>query len=77
MSDDMHADGLHDEERDLLARITVQVERCLNMEHRLSRRRKVLGAAATQLRLGKPASVVLAEVQSAIPEAVLTIQDRL
>ncbi len=68
---------MHQEERELLAKITQQIDRCLSFERRLSKRRKVLGKAATQLRLGRPAAVVLAEIQEAIPEAVLTIQEEL
>lgn len=70
-------EGLGWDERELLARITVQIERCKEFERRYSRRRCVLGEAATGLRLGKKAAVVLAEIQSAIPEAVLSIQQPL
>ena len=65
------------EERELLARITQQLDRCSAWEHRMARRRRVLGKAATALRLGKRASVVLAEIQAALPEAVITVQNAL
>jgi len=78
MSDNtQEQNGLGEEERDLLARITVQIERCLEFERRYGKRRRVLILAATGLRLGKRASVVLAEIQAEIPEAVVTVQEPL
>lgn len=61
------------EERELLARITAQIERCSVYQHRLARRARVLREAATMLRLGVSASTVLSQ----IPEAVTTVQDAL
>lgn len=52
------------EERELLARITAQIEHCSRVEHRLARRRNVLRDAATALRLGRGSAVVLAQIQS-------------
>lgn len=66
--------GMGAEERDLLARITVQIDRCSAYQHRLDRRRTVLREAATQLRLGRPSSVVLALIQEQVPDDVTMIQ---
>lgn len=77
MNDDTSASGLKQDERELLARITLQIDRCSTHEHRLARRRAVLRAAATQLRLGKRAPVVLEEIRQEIPDAVATVQEPL
>jgi hypothetical protein len=62
------------DERDLLARITTQIENCSRVEHRLARRRAVLRDAATMLRLGRQSAVALASIQEQAPDAVITVQ---
>lgn len=62
--------GLGQEERELLARITLQIDRASTYQHALARRGKVLREAATQLRLGSKAPAVLARIQEQIPDAV-------
>jgi hypothetical protein len=47
-----------DEDRDLLARITGQLDRCSAYQHRLARRARVLREAATMLRLGRPVALM-------------------
>lgn len=69
--------GMGAEERDLLARITLQIDRCSAYQRRLDTRRKVLGVAATQLRLGRKAPVILALIHEQCPDAVTTIQPSL
>lgn len=61
------------EERELLARITDQIERCSDHQHRLAQRRAVLRESATMLRMGRSASTVLALIQEQVPDAVTTI----
>lgn len=75
--DNVRNSGLGEEERDLLARITLQIDRCSAYQHRLDKRRVVLREAATQLRLGRKASAVLARIQEQVPDAVTTIQPSL
>lgn len=53
------------DERELLARITAQIEHCSRVEHRLARRRNALRDAATTLRLGRHSAVVVAQLQEA------------
>ena len=65
--------GLEQDERELLARITLQIDRCSAYQHQLSRRGKVLREAATQLRLGRKVQAVLARIQEQVPDAVNTI----
>lgn len=66
--------GMGAEERDLLARITLQIDRCSAYQHRLDTRRTVLREAATQLRLGRKASAVLARIEEQVPDDVTMIQ---
>jgi hypothetical protein len=61
------------EEQELLGRIVTQITRCSEHEHRLARRRRILQEAATQLRLGRPAHAVLAQIHEQVPEAVTVI----
>ncbi len=68
---------LDPEERDLLARITLQLDRCSAYQRRLDQRRLVLRDAATQLRLGRKAPAVLALIHEQAPDAVTTIQPSL
>lgn len=67
-------DGMEQEERDLLARITLQIDRCSAYQHTLARRGTVLREAATQLRLGRKVQSVLARIQEQVPDAVKTIE---
>ena len=69
--------GMGAEERDLLARITLQIDRCSAYQHRLAKRARVLREAATMLRLGRPSTAVLALIQEQVPDAVTTIQPSL
>lgn len=69
-----HASGLGGAERDLLARITLQIDHCSTYQHQLSRRGKVLREAATDLRLGSKAQVVLARIQEQVPDAVRVME---
>lgn len=66
--------GLGEEERDLLARITLQIDRCRAFQHQLDTRRVVLREAATQIRLGRKAPAVLALIQEQVPEAVRVME---
>ena len=78
MNDDNgHGSGMGQEERDLLARVTLQLERCSAYQRRLDKRRVVLREAATQLRLGRKAPAVLALIHEQVPDAVTTIQPSL
>lgn len=67
------ADVLGIEERELLARLTLQIDRCSAGQHTLARRGRVLREAATHLRLGRPSGTVLALIQEQMPEAVVTV----
>ena len=67
------SNGMGAEERDLLARITLQIDRCSVHQHALAKRGKVLREAATQLRLGRKVQAVLARIQEQVPDAVNTI----
>lgn len=62
------------DERDLLARVTLQIDRCSEYEHRMARRRMVLREAATQLRLGRKVQAVLARIEEQVPDAVRVMQ---
>jgi hypothetical protein len=66
--------GLGQEERDLLARITLQIDRCSTYQHQLSKRGKVLREAATDLRLGRKVQAVLARIQEQVPDAVRVME---
>lgn len=69
-----NANGLGQDERELLARITAQIDRCSAYQHRLDRRRTVLREAATQLRLGQRSSVVRASIEAQLPDDITMIQ---
>ena len=78
MNDDNgHGSGMGQEERDLLARVTLQIDRCASFSRQLLKRERVLRTAATQLRLGRKAPTVLALIQEQVPDAVTTIQPSL
>lgn len=68
------SNGMGAEERDLLARITLQIDRCSTYQHQLSRRGKVLREAATDLRLGRKVQAVLARIQEQVPDAVRVME---
>ena len=55
-------------ESSLLAEILSRVERLSDEQHRLARNHRILIRAATQLRLGRSAEAVLAEVREQCPE---------
>ncbi len=63
----MAADG-QDIERGMLAEILSRLERLSDAQHRLARDHRILARAATQLRLGKSAGSVLAEIREQCPE---------
>jgi hypothetical protein len=52
----------------LLAEIRSRLERLSEAQHRLARDRRILRDAATRLRLGRSAEVVLAEIREQSPE---------
>jgi hypothetical protein len=52
----------------LLAEIRSRLERLSEAQHRLARDRRILSDAATRLRLGRSAEVVLAEIREQSPE---------
>ena len=55
-------------ERSMLTEILSRLERLSDAQHRLARDHRILVRAATQLRLGKSAEVVLAEIREQCPE---------
>lgn len=55
-------------ESSLLAEILSRLERLSDEQHRLARNHRILILAATQLRLGRSAEAVLAEVREQCPE---------
>jgi hypothetical protein len=55
-------------ESSLLAEILSRLERLSDEQHRLARNHRILIRAATQLRLGRSAEAVLAEVREQCPE---------
>jgi hypothetical protein len=55
-------------QRSMLAEILSRLERLSDAQHRLARDYRILVRAATQLRLGKSAEVVLAEIREQCPE---------
>lgn len=55
-------------ERSMLAEILSRLERLSDAQHRLARDHRILVRAATQLRLGKSAAAVLAEIREQCPE---------
>jgi len=55
----------------LLAAITQRIREMSEEQHELARRQRILTHAATQLRLGWAATVVLAEVGAQSPDLVL------
>jgi hypothetical protein len=63
----MMAEG-REVESGLLAEILSRVERLSDEQHRLARNHRILIRAATQLRLGRSAEAVLAEVREQCPE---------
>jgi hypothetical protein len=69
--------GLGQDERELLARINLQIEHCSDYEHKLAKRRAVMREAATMLRLGRGSALVLALIQEQVPDAVITVAERL
>jgi hypothetical protein len=54
-------------ESDLLGEIRSRIERVSEARHRLARNHRILTEAATQLRLGRSAEVVLAEIREQDP----------
>ena len=52
----------------LLAEIRSRLERLSEAQHRLARDQRILSDAATRLRLGRSAEVVLAEIREQSPE---------
>lgn len=54
-------------ESDLLSEIQSRLERVSEARHRLARSHSILTQAATQLRLGRSAEVVLAEIREQSP----------
>jgi hypothetical protein len=52
----------------LLAEVRSRLERLSEAQHRLARDRRILSDAATRLRLGRSAEVVLAEIREQSPE---------
>jgi hypothetical protein len=60
-------------ERELLARIAVQIERCSDFQRRLAKRGRVLRDAATMLRLGRRYDAVVALIGEQVPDAVVTV----
>ena len=63
----MAEDG-RESERSMLAEILSRLERLSDAQHRLARDHRILVRAATQLRLGKSAAAVLAEIREQCPE---------
>jgi t-SNARE complex subunit (syntaxin) len=59
----------------LLAEILSRLERLSDEQHRLARNHRVLIRAATQLRLGRSAETVLAEVREQCPELLRDYRD--
>jgi hypothetical protein len=55
-------------ESSLLAEIRSRLERLSDEQHRLARNHRILIHAATQLRLGRSAQAVLAEIREQCPE---------
>ena len=55
-------------DRPLLTEILSRLERLSEAQHRLARDHRILTEAATQLRLGKSAQAVLAEIREQSPE---------
>lgn len=74
MNDDALGSGLGEEERDLLARITLQIDLISTYQHQLARRGMVLREAATDLRLGRKIQAVLARIQEQVPDAVRVME---
>lgn len=66
--------GLGQAERELLARITTQIDQMSAYQHQLARRGRVLRDSATQLRLGRKSQEVLAQIQAQIPDAVRVME---
>ncbi len=62
-------------EKLLLAQITTQLERLTEMQRQTAKRRQILGEAATMLRMGRSANVVLALVAEHAPELVIKDPD--
>ena len=58
----------HEIERSMLAEIQARLERLSDAQHRLARDQGILARAATQLRLGRSAAVVLAEIREQGPD---------
>jgi hypothetical protein len=55
-------------EQSLLTEITRRMAEISEMQHELARRQRILARAATQLRTGKGAGSVLAEIREQSPE---------
>jgi hypothetical protein len=55
-------------ERSMLAEILSRLQRLSDAQHRLARDHRLLVRAATQLRLGRSAAAVLAEIREQCPE---------
>jgi hypothetical protein len=55
-------------EQSLLTEITRRMAEISEMQHELARRQRILGRAATQLRTGKGAGSVVAEIREQSPD---------
>ena len=58
----------HELEQSLLAEVTRRMAEISETQHDLARRQRILARAATQLRTGKGAQSVLAEIREQSPE---------
>jgi hypothetical protein len=58
----------HELEQSLLAEVTRRMAEISETQHDLARRQRILARAATQLRTGKGAGSVLAEIREQSPE---------
>jgi hypothetical protein len=58
----------HELEQSLLAEVTRRMAEISETQHDLARRQRILARAATQLRTGKGAESVLAEIREQNPE---------
>jgi hypothetical protein len=62
-------------EQSLLTEITRRMTEISETQHRLARRQRILARAATQLRTGKGAESVLAEIREQSPDLLLDYCD--
>ena len=70
----MMAEG-REAESSLLADVVSLLERTSIAQHRLTRNHRILSEAATQLRLGKSAGAVLANIREQSPELLRDSSD--